>query len=495
MFQKMLFNIKWIEKNKEIFKKIYRGIERETIRIDKNGNFSKKKHPESLGCSLNHKWITTDFSENLIELITPKKININCLKNFLEDLHIYTIKNLNKETLWPLSIPPKYPKNKKEVKIAKYGNSKIGKKKELYRLGLKNRYGTYKNIIAGIHYNFSLSKEFWKKYNKNNEIDKNTISDGYMHIIRNYYRFGFLITYLFGSSPYISKKIIKKNSQIKKFNFIKKKDILYSNWSTSLRVSKFGSSANEIQKKINLKFDSLNEYIKKVKKALNTQDKNFKKIKNKNKKLQINSNIIQLENELYIQIRPKRNTKKHETQLDALKNKGIEYIEIRSLDINPFSFSGIKKYQILFLDLFLIWCILTKSPKIKKREMKMIQKNWETICIQGKKPGQKIYVNKKKESFIKIGIKIIKKLKKIAKILDLNTNLKEYQKSCEKIKKILKNKKLTYSSKILKIIKKFDIQKIGSKISKKYFEKNIKKKITRKNKIKLKMEKLRSIKK
>ncbi|WP_343154664.1 glutamate--cysteine ligase [Buchnera aphidicola (Pseudoregma panicola)] len=488
MISKYFCNLKWIKKNKKIFKKICRGIERESIRIDKNGNFSKKSHPEKLGSSLTHKWITTDFSENLIEFVSPKTKSIKKLKRFLKDIYIYTINNLDKEMLWPLSIPPYYPKNEKIIKIAQYGNSYIGKKKELYRIGLKNRYGTYKNIISGIHYNFSFPIEFWKKYVRKKKINKNIISKGYMHIIRNYYRFGYFISYVFGASPYISKKIKIKT---KKYNLKKKRDILFSKWSTSLRNSKLGNY-NNIKKKIKIKFNSLSEYIKKVKKALNTKENKFKKIKIN--KQQINDNIIQLENELYIQIRPKQNTKKNETQINALEKRGIKYIEIRSLDINPFTNIGIKKYQILFLDLFLIWCISIKSPYIKKSEMKKINTNWENICINGKKSGQKIYINKKKKTFIKISFKILNKIKKIAKILDSNTNLKEYEESYKKVKKILKNKKLTYSSKILKNIKKYGIKNFGLKISKKYLKKSIGKKIKNKNKIKFIKEKYISIK-
>ncbi|WP_343188975.1 glutamate--cysteine ligase [Buchnera aphidicola (Chaitoregma tattakana)] len=492
MIKKKNFNISWIKKNSTIFKKIYRGIERETLRVDKFGNLSKKKHPKLLGSSLTHKWITTDFAENLIEFITPKTKNIYNLKNVLTDLYIYTLKSLDKETLWPLSIPPNYPKNKKTIKIAKYGNSYIGKKKELYRKGLQNRYGSYKNIISGIHYNFSLPEEFWTKRNANKQSNKNIISNGYMSIIRNYYRFGFLIPYLFGSSPYISKKSINKENIKKNKNFIKKDDILYSQWSTSLRMSKFGHT-NNIQNKVNIQFNSLREYIKKVKKALKTKDKKFSKIKNKNE--QINCNIIQLENEIYTHIRPKQNVKEGETQIKALARRGIKYIEIRSIDINPFSSVGIKKYQIFFLDIFLIWCASIKSKYIKKKEMKEINKNWENICVHGKKPEQKIYVQNKKKTFIKFVMKIMKQLQQIAKILDSNTHFKEYEKSYEKIKKILQNKKLTYSSRILEIIKKYGMKNTGLKLSKKYFKNNFKKKFKIIHKIDFLKEMLISIKK
>lgn len=453
----MFYSINWILKNKKILKKINKGIERETLRIDKNGNLSKTLHPKSLGSSLTHKWITTDFSENLIEFITPKTNNTNKLINILLDLYIYTTKNLFKEQLWPLSIPPYYINNKKKIQIAKYGKSRLGKKKELYRIGLKNRYGYYKNIISGIHYNFSLPKKIWKKwYNTDKVINKNMISKGYMHIIRNYYRFGYIIPYIFGSSPTISNKIIKK----KNINF---------NFSTSIRSSKF-VYGNNISKKLNIKFNSIKEYIKKIEKALKTKEKKFKNIKEK--KNQINSNLIQLENELYVQVRPKQNAKKKETQIEALKKRGIKYIEIRSLDVNPFSPIGIKKHQILILDLFLIWCLLIKSPFISKIEMKYIYKNWENICIKGKKKKQKIYVKKnKKKKFIKLGIQIIRQLKIIAKMLDKNTKKNEYKKSCKKIIKMFQNNNMTYSSKILKMIKKYGIKKAGLNLSNKYFKK------------------------
>lgn len=208
-----------MENQPKILKNIFRGVERETLRIEKNGNFSNMKHPYSIGSPLTHKWITTDFSENLLELVTPPSDNVNHLLKFLKDLHSFVAYKIKNERMWPFSIPYLYNKSTK-IKIAEYGNSRLGKIKNIYRKGLKNRYGDLINTISGIHYNFSLPKIFWENWKKYKKKSKNEdyISYGYLNLIRNYYQFGWIIPYLFGASPAISKYFLngKKSTTSKK---------------------------------------------------------------------------------------------------------------------------------------------------------------------------------------------------------------------------------------------------------------------------------------
>ncbi|QCI21696.1 glutamate--cysteine ligase [Buchnera aphidicola (Hyadaphis tataricae)] len=440
-----------LKKNPKILKGIFRGIEREALRTQKNGIFSENKHPYNIGSALTHRWITTDFAENLLEFITPTSNSIDYLLSFLKNLHSFVASKTPHERIWPFSIPYSYNADT-NIKIAQYGLSKIGKIKTTYRIGLKKRYGDLENTISGVHYNFSLPITFWKCWNEKKYVT--SISSGYFNLIRNYYQFGWIIPYLFGASPAISKHLFRDKHQI--YNFKKpKENILYLPWSTSLRLSNIEC----IHKKIidlNIMFNDLNSYVRSLNNAITTPSKKFVNIglKDANGNLQqLNTNFLQMESELYTQIRPKIRTYNNESFTEALQKRGVEYVEIRSLDINPFSSIGINKTQILFLDLFLIWCALIDSPPMNKNKFLLIIQNWKKIIFEGRKPNQKIYItNPSKANTLEEIVKIIfNDLKKIAWILDDNEKNFLYQKTCEKMILFFKNPELTYSAKCLKL--------------------------------------------
>ncbi len=481
MIEDISQKINWLEKNSSILKKICRGIERETLRIKQNGDFSNNKHPYELGSSLTHKWITTDFSENLLEFVTPPTNSIDYLLNFLRDIHSFVAYKNKKELMWPFSIPYIYTKST-NIQIANYGTSNYGAFKTLYRKGLKIRYGDLKHTISGIHYNFSLPIAFWKKEKKDN-IDN--ISSGYLNLIRNYYRFGWIVPYLFGASPAISKHFLTHQKHQFKKN---KEGIFYLPWSTSLRISDMGYTNASIEN-LNITFNDLESYINCVQVAMNTPCKKFSNLGLKNhlgELQQLNTNILQLETELYTQIRPKRSTNYGESLLEALKNRGIEYVEIRSLDVNPFSSIGINKNQILLLDLFLIWCALINAPETKKTDFSFIIQNWKTIIFEGRRPNQKVYVNENKSFQLKkVGERIFQDLKKIAVILDDQCKNLDYQNVCDKQILCFQDPELTYSAKFLKMfVENNEIKKRGLNLAKIYhnqfinqFHYNINKKI------------------
>ena len=157
---------------------IQRGIEKESLRVDKDGAISEKTHPIGLGSSLTNPYITTDFAEALIEFVTPVFSDINELYEFLLSLHSYTVKNLKDgELLWAFSMPPKIS-DESSIRIAEYGTSNIGKLKNIYRKGLEVRYGATMQCVAGIHYNFSISEQSMVKLinsNKQDDIDLSLI--------------------------------------------------------------------------------------------------------------------------------------------------------------------------------------------------------------------------------------------------------------------------------------------------------------------------------
>lgn len=185
-----------------VLKGIKRGVERECLRIDKH-RLAKTSHHNALGSALTHPYITTDFSESLLEFITPACSDIEQTLAQLEDIHKFTLANIDGEELWPLSMPC-FIEDQDEIRLADYGSSNVGKMKTLYRQGLKNRYGSMMQAIAGVHFNLSFPEAFWTQLQQiegNSDKLSDYISDKYFSLIRNFKRELWLISYLFGASP------------------------------------------------------------------------------------------------------------------------------------------------------------------------------------------------------------------------------------------------------------------------------------------------------
>ncbi|WMY97527.1 MAG: glutamate--cysteine ligase [Arsenophonus sp.] len=467
----------WLRENPNILcslRYIKRGVEREGLRITQSGKLANTLHPKVFGKALTHPWITTDFSESLLEFITPTHTDVKYILTFLQDLYRYSILNLNGELIWPLSMPC-FIDNPNNIIIAKYGDSNIGRFKTLYREGLKHRYGSLMQIISGVHYNFSFPSIFWNEWKKNNFQNKRnlSISDGYFNLIRNYYRFNWLIPYLFGTSPAISGSFLQGKE--KRF-FLKKgvKNTYYLPYATSLRMSSLGYT-NDIQDKLTISYNNLKNYIKNLKNAMSKPFAKFSKLGIKNKigqYIQINTNLLQIENEFYAPIRPKRILKNHRSLIDALSKDGIEYLEIRILDINPFNHIGVDKLQINFLDLFLIWCLCADSPPMNKKEFKVCKINFKNVVLKGRKPGQVIYVLNKKTliPIREVAKSFFHDLLKIAYLLDMALNTK-YEKICIKLMNMVENPELTYSGQLLSSILEKGIDEYGLELAKNYYQK------------------------
>ena len=225
-----------------------------------------------------------------------------------------------------------------KVPLAQYGNSNIGKMKTVYRQGLKNRYGSMMQVIAGIHFNFSFSQNFWKvmqSLHNDEQVMSDFISDRYFSILRNYKRYCWLIPYLYGSSPALCDSFLQgKASQLP---FKKSpRGALYLEYATSLRMSDLGYTSSE-QSSLKICYNNLHDYVDGVQKAIGLKSERFSDIglKVNGEYQQLNSNILQIENELYAPIRPKQVMKTGEKPSQALRDRGVEYIEVRALDVNP----------------------------------------------------------------------------------------------------------------------------------------------------------------
>lgn len=436
-------------------KKLNRGIEKELLRSDETGSLSLKAHPKSLGSALTHKYITTDYSESLLELISPPMQNSQNLLDFLLDLHSWCAQNIDeKELLWAHSMPCALPENS-QIPIAEYGTSNQGKMRHIYRKGLDLRYGRSMQTIAGLHYNFSFPDEFWQIWQSLRTFEDAKIkfaqtqdiaTDGYFALIRNFRRYSWIILYLFGSTPNFDVSFARNLQAFDKLEKLGKNSYGFT-YATSLRMSSLGYQ-NPAQSSLSVCFNSLDEYTKSLMLATSTKYQDYEKkgvIKN-GQYQQLNSNILQIENEFYSDIRPKRTSPYAEQPSKALMRSGVEYIEVRNLDINPFVLGGIDLMSMNFIDLFLIFCLLNKSEEITDKECTSITDNKNKITFLGRNKALKMDFLHSCKSLTKSGLALMEEMRPLAKFLDNLQNSQKYIQALDFQVEKFKNPNLTPSA-------------------------------------------------
>jgi glutamate--cysteine ligase len=361
------------------------GIEREALRIAENHLISKKSHPKALGSSLCNTFITTDFSESLLELITPPMPTTHLSSDFLSDIHKFTYKNIGDESLWPLSMPPNF-ESESDIPIADYGVSNLALFKQVYRNGLANRYGRSMQAISGIHFNYSLDDKIWNlDIFNSDDLSKKEIKNAiYFRAIRNLHRMNWILLYLFGASPILSKSYPVDNT----IDFQPYKDAFFLPFATSLRMSDVGYQSS-VQNQLAISLNSLSQYTKSLKSATEMNSNKYQNIfrKYNNPYAQINSNILQIEDEYYATSRPKSSEVSDLRVASKLELHGVNYLELRSIDIDPFSKIGIKKETMTFLQAFILFCTFNESEVISEKEMAEIKMNDALVSYRGREPS------------------------------------------------------------------------------------------------------------
>ncbi len=370
---------------------ILRGIEKESLRVTADGTLAQTPHPKALGAALTHPHITTDYSEALLEFITEPFNNIPGLLNQLDEVHRYTYNNLPKnEFLWPSSMPCQLGEEK-DIPIAQYGDSNIGKMKTIYRKGLGHRYGKAMQTIAGVHYNFSLPDAFWQHLHTLSNSSKNLQdfkTEKYFSLIRNFRRDFWLLVQLFGAAPAICKSFVR-NREHSLLTFGADTHSLYAPYATSLRMGDLGYQS-DAQHSLIADYNNLNAYLQPLCQAITRPLAEYEDIGLKDTKdnyKQLNTSLLQIENEFYSSIRPKRTADTGETALQALRLRGVEYIEVRCIDLNPFEPLGVTSEQLHFLDAFLLNCLLQDSRPSTTAEHQEIQANQKSVVYQGRDPA------------------------------------------------------------------------------------------------------------
>ncbi|MEM9101008.1 MAG: glutamate--cysteine ligase [Pseudomonadota bacterium] len=432
--------------------KIQRGIEKECLRIKTSGYLSQEPHPKALGSALTHKFITTDYSEALLEFITPASDSIDAPFEWLKHIHQFVYNNIGEELLWGLSMPCVMA-SEAAIPIAQYGHSNSGKMKHIYRVGLGHRYGKVMQTIAGVHYNISFPTRFWANYAAYSgvqQVDSGFISSEYFKIIRNFHRFGWLVTYLFGASPALCQSFVKSARTHKSSLEAMENGTLYGKFATSLRMSDIGYS-NNAQSTLNISYNSLEKYIEGLEKAIRTEEPFYKDIgvKVDDAYKQLNSNLLQIENEYYGHIRPKQTSKMGERPTKALANRGVEYIEVRALDLNPFSPLGVDIYQAAFLDCFLLYCLFEDSPFITLRENAEIKENLRRVVELGRRRGLTLRFRNRDISLKDFAHQILEGMALIAHLLDKANQTRRFSMAVESAKVKIEHPEQTLSGLII----------------------------------------------
>ncbi|HSU43521.1 MAG TPA: glutamate--cysteine ligase, partial [Casimicrobiaceae bacterium] len=361
---------------RDVLRRLLRGIERESLRVRPDGTLATSTHPPELGSALTHPHITTDFSESQLELITGVQPDVAACLRELTEIHQFVYRHIGDDALWSGSMPCRLPPDD-DIPIGRYGGSNIGQLKSVYRAGLSHRYGRRMQTISGVHYNFSLPDEAMAALQvaaRDTRAPSAFRTERYFAAIRNFRRCSWLPLYLFGASPAVCTTFVDgRTHRLQKLSG----DTLYLPHATSLRMGPLGYQS-DAQSALAVSFNSLERYAASLHHALTQPYPAYEAIGvqgDDGRYRQLATTLLQIENEFYGTIRPKRRIRRGERPLHALTARGVEYIEVRSLDVEPFSPVGIDALTMRFLDVFLLHCLLADSPPDTPAEIARIARN------------------------------------------------------------------------------------------------------------------------
>jgi glutamate--cysteine ligase len=426
-----------------------KGVEKESLRVDGDGHLSDRQHPIGLGSALTNRFITTDFSEALLEFVTPAYANTWETLRVLCEIHQFTYERIGDELLWTTSMPC-LMSDDSGIPLARYGSSNVGRMKTVYRNGLGYRYGRKMQTIAGVHFNYSLPTAFWPVYQdleKSSRAANEFRSDAYMGLVRNFRRFGWLALYLFGASPALCKSFTGSDEEIMpSFD----KDTFYQPFGTSLRMSDLGYS-NKTQAGIKISLNSIDEYINDLSCAICTVDPAFEEIgiQVDGERRQLNHSQLQIENEYYSPIRPKHVAKSGERPTVALRNGGIEYVEVRALDLNVFDPVGISQNAMRFMEAFLIYCLLQESPEFDDALWQENADNHSAAATRGRDPELRLADRGRQRTVNEWATEVIRGVRAVAEIIDRGEGGNDYVQAVDAQSELVANPDATPSARIL----------------------------------------------
>jgi glutamate--cysteine ligase len=369
-----------------------RGLEKESLRSLPDGSLALTPHPAPLGAPLTHPHITTDFSESQVELITGVHACVDGALDELTQVHQFVARTLaaqGDERLWVASMPCALPTDE-TIPLGRYGTSNVARAKSVYRMGLGHRYGRRMQTISGLHYNWSLPGL------GNEEV---------FGLIRNFRRHAFLLLWLFGASPAVCASFVAGREHglqpllgeggtlpAEPGACAAPGGTLHLPRATSLRMGRLGYQS-DAQSRIAVSYNSLDRYAASLHAALTEPYPPYESIGVRNlggEYNQLGTTLLQIENEFYGTIRPKRVIRPGERPLHALRERGVEYVEVRCMDLDPFQPAGIAPGTVRFLDLFLLHCLLADSPPDTPEEIAALARNQQLVATCGREPGLRL---------------------------------------------------------------------------------------------------------
>jgi glutamate--cysteine ligase len=415
---------------------IRRGIEKESLRALQSGALALTPHPEALGSALTHPHITTDYSESQLELITGVHASPEtCLEELLR-IHQATMRALGDEMLWVSSMPCNLPADE-NIPIGRYGSSNVGRAKSVYRMGLAHRYGRRMQTISGIHYNWSLPG-----------VD----SDRYFALIRNFRRHAFLLLYLFGASPALCSSFVAgRQHELQTL----REGTMYMPHGTSLRMGRLGYQS-DAQASLAVSYNGLEGYAASLHEALTRPYPAYEAVGIMNpggEYNQLATSLLQIENEFYGTIRPKRVIFPGERPLHALRERGVEYVEVRLMDLDPFVPVGIKAPTLRFLDVFLLHCLLSDSPPDTPAEIARIGRNQHRTAAFGRQPGLTLERDRGEVPLTQWAGELLDAFVPVAAALDAVHGTTDHADSLRSARSMLKDPSLLPSARVLEVMR------------------------------------------
>lgn len=417
----LMRQLAWLEQDPSCLRGMKRGLEKEALRVQPDGWLAQTPHPAALGSTLTHPNITTDYSEALIELITPACDSIGDALGWLDDLHRYTYAHIGSERLWVNSMPCKLGPDS-NIPLAQYGSSNVGRMKTLYRHGLGIRYGRRMQTIAGIHYNVSFPESFWQSWlaqagsSATGTALQDFISGKYLGLVRNFQRHSWLLLYLLGASPAVCGTFLEgREHGLRQLP----SGTLYLPEATSLRMSSLGYQ-NDAQSDLQVSYNALDEYIRDLDRAIRTPYPPYEAagVIRDGVYQQINANILQIENEYYGLIRPKRTIRSGERPTQALTRRGVEYVELRCVDLDPFEPLGIGRDSAHFLEVFALHCLLSESAPFSRDDYLRLPLNQQAMVERGRDPELMLRGEVGQRYFQDMAARLFAELLPVACVLD-----------------------------------------------------------------------------
>src|SRR5689334_7734562 len=426
-----------------------KGLEKESLRVTPEGRIAQTPHPRALGSALTNENITTDYSEALIELVTPTFRTSWELLQYLTDLHQFVYQHMGDELLWATSMPSIIDGDA-DIPIAQYGKSNVGRMKTVYRNGLGVRYGRIMQAISGVHYNYSFPEKMWDPWAElvqSRMKGQEFISERYFHLLRNSRRHGWLVVSLFGVPPVVCNSFLRgRNVTLPRLS----KDTSYEPYATSLRMSDIGYR-NRNQAGLSVSVNSLDEYVRDLTRAISTPHEPYEKlgVNVDGDWRQLNANILQIENEYYSFIRPKRVARSGERPTKALLRAGVEYVEVRALDVSAFDPVGVNQNKLRFLEMFLALCLMKESDPIGASESDVLDANHVTVARRGREPGLALQREGRAVSMSAWARELIDSMQGIAEVFDRGDPAKPFSAALAVQAAKVQNVALTPSARML----------------------------------------------